>query len=99
MIDLSKVEGSATAAFIKVLPEIENLKNNTDLSESDKIDEAQLIIIQELCKARNNNIGGISQKYIVEVRKNLTRLKRVEDIIKYLNNAINKGKNYEEKGN
>ena len=98
MKDLSQIENSATSVYIDIIPELETIKKS-NITEEEKLENSINIVIKALCKSRSNeHNGGISQDYIIKVRKTISKCRNIDDIIKYINNAINKGKNYEKKG-
>ena len=58
---------------------------------------AMNLIIKSLCRSRNNceNLTKtISQNYILQCRMNIAKQSDIDGIIRYITNAINKGKNY-----
>ena len=93
--DLSKDQFSATSVYIAILPELEKL-NKTKMSRDDKVEKAKIMVIQSLCRARAEcgTRKSISQDYIVKVRMIISKHQTIDQIIQYLNNAINLGKNY-----
>jgi cytochrome c-type biogenesis protein CcmH/NrfF len=97
--DLSQMEHSATSIYISLLPDIESIKNES-ISDKEKMEKIILLVVSKLCKARNESLDEnnvqISQDYIVRVRQTLSRQKNVRQIEEYINNAIEKGKNYKE---
>lgn len=95
--DLSKNEHSATSAFISILPNLEDIRDS-DSEADEKLENARNLIIQTLCKFRNSDDEkkSISQDYIISVRMTIAKHRNVEQILNYINNAINKGKNYSE---
>lgn len=96
MADLSLVEYSATSIFISILPNLEELKEST-IPEKEKVEKAKTLIIKSLCKARsdcNTTPKGIGQDYIINVNRKLNTFRNINQIISYINNAINKGKTY-----
>lgn len=98
MQDLSENKYSATSAFIRVKPSILELQNR-DCSEQEKVRLAlqlinyELINTQRSCPSHNKK-SGISTKYIENVRQNVLAQSGLNGVIRYLDNAINKGKNY-----
>ena len=95
--DLSLNPNSATSVYIRIMPELEQLKT-ADMTADDRIETARDLVISSLCKARmdcTENRKGISQDYIVKVRMIISKYQTINQIINYLNNAINIGKNYE----
>lgn len=91
--DLSKQIHSATSTFINILPMIEDLRFES-MDEQEKINKAKRIVVENLCKQREHH--GVSQEYIIQVKKTIERQKRLTQVIEYINNAIEKGKNYVE---
>lgn len=98
-VDLSKDIYSATSVFIEVLPAVVAIKN-LDLDEDTKKETAINIIIESLCKRRNECadnsdtvLNSISHNYITKVRKIISTKEDIDGIIKYLNSAIKAGKN------
>lgn len=94
--DLSKDIYSATAAFESVLPAVVAIKNSSN-DESSKKENAIILIIGALCKKRSdcpNETKGISRPYIEKVRKIINEKDDIDGIIRYLNNVIKAGKNY-----
>ena len=99
--DLSQNPFSATSVYIKILPELNNIKNE-DISSDDRIEKARDLVVSSLCKSRMDceaHKKGISQDYIVKVRMIISKYQTVDQIIQYLNNAINIGKNYKKENN
>ena len=99
--DLSLNPNSATSVYIRIIPELEQLKTS-DMTADDRIETARDLVISSLCKARmdcTENRKGISQDYIVKVRMIISKYQTINQIINYLNNAINIGKNYEKETN
>lgn len=95
-VDLSQVELSATSAYIDILPQLEALRDEP-ISEDEKVEKAKDIIIVALCKNRNEAetyYEQISQNYIVRTRITLGRYFKLEQIITFVNTAIENGKNY-----
>lgn len=96
MKDLSLSEYSATSTYIKILPELEQIKS-LDIEDKLKIELSIDLIIKELISTMNScpNIRkGISRDYIVNTRINLSKKQSIDHIIKYIKNAIEHGKNY-----
>ena len=98
MKDLSKEAHSATSVFIAALDEIEKVRKSED-SEAEQLEYIRNYIIREMCKHRADAEklpDGISQNYITNTRIIIFRQDSIDGIVKYLNNAIEKGKNYVE---
>lgn len=98
MKDLSKEAHSATSVFIAALDEIEKVRKSED-SEAEQLDYIRNYIIREMCKHRADAEklpDGISQNYITNTRIIIFRQDSIDGIVKYLNNAIEKGKSYSE---
>ena len=95
--DLSLVANSATSTYINILPKLYELQSMENMSENKKLENAKTLIIKSLCKARtecDTYPRGISQDYIISVRIKLNTFRNINQVISYINNAINKGKNY-----
>ena len=95
--DLSKNMYSATAAFELVLPAIIAIKDSSE-DEDSKKENAVNLIVATLFKKRDtcpNEIKGISRSYIEQVRKIINNKDDINGIIRYLNNAVKAGKNYD----
>ena len=91
--DLSKDKYSATSAFMRVLPILNNL-NLLTLEENDKIDFANQLIFGELKSCWHNSNNSISKDYITRVMTSLKSKTTLSDIIKDITARIEKGKNY-----
>lgn len=90
--DLSKDPNSATSAFMRVLPLLNNLALLT-MEETEKVELANNIIFNEL-KASWNSGNSVSKDYIARVMTAIKTKTNIDEIIKDITIRIEKGKNY-----
>lgn len=95
-MDLSKNQYSATATYIRILPELEKIATK-GWNEPTKCIRATDLILASLIESRNLGHRAISQNYIIKVKTTLSKMTKMNAILAYVNRAIQHGKNYERK--